>query len=411
MKDVIIVGGGIIGLSCAWHLQEAGMQVVVVDKGDFTDGCSFGNAGMIVPSHFTPLASPGMLKEGIQWMFKSKSPFYIKPRLNAELVSWLWQFLRSSNAKHVEACAPVLKDLHEESKSIYSQWSQLPGFSFDLQEKGIMMLYQTAKAEQDEIETAEKAHALGMRAEMLNSKQAAELERNVKLTVRGGVLYPGDATFSPDVFMKQMIEHLQKIGVGFISNVEVVGVHEIKNRGVEIFSKDGQRWNAKYVVLATGASTRQIPKSINFKLPMQGGKGYSMTFENHQPMPSYPSLLHEARVSLTPMRNRLRIGGTLEISGRDNRIREAKIKWITEAIPKYYPELNLPQPEKIWFGYRPCTPDGMPVIGRLNEHPSIFLATGHSMMGVSLAPATGRIVRDILIGNHAVNKLLSPTRF
>src|SRR6187551_1912258 len=125
MKEVIIIGGGIVGLCCAFHLQEAGLQVTIIDQGDFTDGCSFGNAGMIVPSHFIPLASPGMLSEGIQWMFKKKSPFFIKPRLSLELTQWLLKFIRSSTAKHVRACAPVLRDLHQESKSIYKAWSEL----------------------------------------------------------------------------------------------------------------------------------------------------------------------------------------------------------------------------------------------------------------------------------------------
>ena len=411
MKDIIIIGGGIIGLSCAWHLRDAGFQVAVIDKGDYSDGCSFGNAGMIVPSHFTPLASPGMLKAGIQWMFKAKSPFYIRPRLNPELVSWLWQFLKSSNIRHVEACAPLLRDLHEESWLIYQNWNSLPGFSFDFTEKGILMLYQSEKAERDEIETAEKAHALGMKAEVLDSAQLAKLEPNLKLSVRGGVLYPGDATFSPDVFMKQMKEYLGKQGVEFIVNTEIVSVKENGKGNSEITSKDNRKWNSTNLVVATGAYTSTLWKSLRCRIPMQGGKGYSMTMVNPHPSPSIPSLLHEARVSLTPMGNRLRIGGTLEITGQDDKIREAKIKWILESLPRYYPDLKIQRPERVWFGYRPCTPDGMPVVGRLKHNPNIFIATGHSMMGISLGPTTGRIIRDLVVKNQPVSALLAPSRF
>ena len=410
MKDVIIVGGGMIGLSCAWHLQEAGLKVTIVDRGDFSDGCSYGNAGMIVPSHFVPLASPGMLSEGIRWMFKSKSPFFIRPRLNAELISWLWKFLRSANANHAASCASVLRDMHEESRAIFKTWSSLPGFSFDLQEKGILMLFNSAKAEKDEIETAEKANALGIKAVVLNENQLSQLEPNAKLNVRGAVHYPGDATFSPDVLMQQLKTVLQKNGADFISNFHVDKLADGKSSAF-VVSKDGKKMEAKNVVVACGAWSGKLLTSIGYSLPMQGGKGYSMTLDNVQNKPSIPSLLHEARVSITPMGNRLRIGGTLEISGWDEKIREAKIKWILESIPNYYPDLHISRPEEIWYGYRPCTPDGMPVIGQYHPDSSITLATGHSMMGISLAPATGRMIRDLILARVSSITLVDPRRF
>jgi D-amino-acid dehydrogenase len=410
MKEVIIIGGGIVGLCCAFHLQEAGLQVTVIDQGDFTDGCSFGNAGMIVPSHFIPLASPGMLSEGIQWMFKKKSPFFIKPRLSLELTQWLLKFMKSSNAKHVAACAPVLRDLHQESKMIYKTWAQLPGFDFDLQEKGILMLYQTAKAERDELETAEKADGLGIETIILSPDQLQHLDPSTSFSVRGGIHYTGDATFSPGVFMKQMIDFLKSRGVDIISKTEIIGINDLGKEGGELKSKAGEIFKAKHVVVAAGAWAGKLMKGNGIQLPMQGGKGYSMTLDATNESPTIPSLLHEARVSLTPMGNRLRIGGTLEISGWDNKIREEKIKWILESLPRYYPDLKISRPEKVWFGYRPCTPDGMPFIGKFKQDSSIIVATGHSMMGVSLAPATGRWVRDIVLKNVLVPPVLSPQR-
>lgn len=399
-----------IGFSCAWHLQEAGMNVTIVDQGDFADGCSYGNAGMIVPSHFIPLASPGMLSEGIRWMFKSKSPFFIRPRLNAELITWLWKFLRYANADHAASCASLLRDMHLEGKEIFKAWSSLPGFSFDLEEKGILMLYQSAKAEKNEIETADKANALGIRADILNENQLALLEPNVKLQVRGAVHYPGDATFSPDVLMQHLKASLQNKGATFIGRFDVSSIQDAAN-GATIFSTDGRKLEAKHVVVACGAWSGKLLRRTGFSIPMQGGKGYSMTLQDLDKKPSIPSLLHEARVSITPMGNRLRIGGTLEISGWDDKIREAKIKWILESIPKYYPALHVDRPQQIWYGYRPCTPDGMPVIGKYRHDSSVIIATGHSMMGISLAPATGSLVRDIILKNRQVNSLLNPNRF
>ena len=410
MKDVIIIGGGIVGLCCAFHLQEAGLQVTIIDKGDYTDGCSFGNAGMIVPSHFIPLACPGMLSEGIQWMFKKKSPFFIKPRLNLELIQWLMKFMQYSNAKHVAACAPVLRDLHQESKAIYLKWSQLPGFDFNLQQKGILMLYQTAKAERNELETAEKADALGIETKILSPDQLQQLDPGTSFSVRGGIHYAGDATFSPDILMRQMIDFLKSRGVEFISKTEIVGINDLGIEGVELKSKAGEVFKSLQVIVAAGAWAGKLIKGNGIQLPIQGGKGYSMTLDAPNASPTIPSLLHEARVSLTPMGNRLRIGGTLEISGWDSKIREEKIKWILESLPNYYPELKISRPEQIWYGYRPCTPDGMPVIGKIKPDSSIILATGHSMMGISLAPATGRWVSDIVMKNVVVPSVISPER-
>jgi D-amino-acid dehydrogenase len=410
MREVIIIGGGVVGLCCAWHLHEAGLRVTIIDQHKFNDGCSFGNAGMIVPSHFIPLASPGMLKEGIRWMFKSKSPFYIKPRLDVSLMQWLWQFMQSANENHVKAVSPILKELHEESRFIYKTWSAQPGFAFDLQEKGILMLYQTAKAEKDELETVEKAHSLGIDAHILNHEQLKAIDPVASFSVRGAVHYPGDATFSPDIFMRQMFVHLQKVGIEFISQTEIVSLNDLGKEGSEIKTKTGEIFNTKYLVVANGAWSEKLIKSLGVNLPMQGGKGYSMTIEKQNEVLSVPSLLHEARVSLTPMGNRLRIGGTLEISGWDERIREEKIKWLLEALPSYYKDFKIDRPQKIWYGYRPCTPDGMPYIGRVRPASSIILATGHSMMGISLAPSTGRLVRDIILKNQEMPSVLRPDR-
>jgi D-amino-acid dehydrogenase len=351
-----------------------------------------------------------MLKEGIRWMFKSKSPFYIRPRLNAGLIQWLWQFMQSANVNHVNAVSPVLKELHEESRSIYKTWSTQKGFDFDLQEKGILMLYQTAKAEKDELETAGKAHSLGIDAHVLNEEQLKAIDPATTFTVRGAVHYPGDATFSPGVFMKQMIAFLTHEGVELISNTEIISLNDLGSKGCELRSKDGQTFNAKHLIVANGTWSGKLMKTLRVNLPMQGGKGYSMTIERPIGSPSVPSLLHEARVSLTPMGNRLRIGGTLEISGWDEKIREQKIKWILESLPKYYPGLIIERPEKIWHGYRPCTPDGMPYIGKMKPSSSIIMATGHSMMGISLAPATGRLVRDIILKNTEIPSVLRPDR-
>ncbi len=411
MKDVVIVGGGIIGCCCAWYLQEAGMQVTIIDKTDFIDGSSFGNSGMIVPSHFVPLASPGMVSKGLRWMLKKSSPFYIRPRLNLELVQWLWQFYRSGNKKHVAAVAPLLRDMHIEGREFYERLNASDGFNFNFEKKGILMMYQTVKGEHEEAEQAEMAHELGIEANIYSQADLKSIEHDIHIDAKGGVHYPGDAHLSPQILMKQLMMHLQHSGVELIHHCEVNGIKEDSGVGSTLFCKDGSIVKSKHVVLATGSWSGQLMKKSGFKLPMQDGKGYSMTIQNPVKKPSIPAILTEARVAITPMGDSLRIAGTLEISGMDDHIHSHKVKSILDAAMDCYPDLKNVEPGPVWHGYRPCPPDGMPYIGAWKPGSSIVVATGHGMMGLSLAPSTGRMVRDILMYNKNFNSKFEPNRF
>ncbi len=411
MKEVVIVGGGIIGCCCAWYLHEAGMQVSIIDKGDFADGSSFGNSGMIVPSHFVPLASPGMVSKGMRWMMKKSSPFYIRPRLNLELAQWLWQFYRSGNKKHIAAAAPLLLDMHIEGREFYARLNSSDGFNFNFEIKGILMMYQTAKGEHEEAEQAEMAHELGIEANIYSQDSLKSIEHNIHIAARGGVHYPGDAHLSPHVLMQQLMIHLHQSGVEFIPQCEVTGIKEENGGGPTLFCKDGSSLKSKHVVIATGSWSGLLMKKSGYKLPMQDGKGYSMTIQKPTNKPSIPAILTEARVAITPMGDSLRIAGTLEISGMDDRINPHKVRSILDAAGSCYPDLKNLEAGPVCYGYRPCPPDGMPYIGRWKAGSSIILATGHGMMGLSLAPATGRMVRDILIHNKDFNSKFEPNRF
>lgn len=413
MKDVVIIGGGVVGLWCAWHLQHAGRQVTIIDKENFTDGCSFGNAGMIVPSHFIPMASPGIVASGLRWMFKKDSPFYIRPRLSLELLQWLFLFNRSATKKHVEESVALLRDMHQESRSLYAQLNQMSGFQFDFQQKGILMLYKSAAAEKDEIETAAKAHQLGIEANLLTPDQLKQIEPGIEMNVRGAVHYPGDAHLTPQHFMKQMIGFLKQSGVEFIPGSEVEGINDQGVSGCEISIVGKEKVKSKNVIVASGSWSGKLLKQSGYYLPMQDGKGYSMTVPGLVMKPSIPSILHEARVAITPMGDELRISGTLEISGMDDKVNQHKVDSIVRAVPEYYPQLKIVDPGKVWFGYRPCTPDGLPYIGRWKEGSSVIIATGHAMMGLSLAPVTGRMVSELVLDSKLTtpSPKLHPSRF
>ncbi len=413
MREVIIIGGGIVGCCCAWYLQEAGMKVTLIDKGDLSKGCSFGNSGMIVPSHFIPLASPGIVSKGLRWMFSKGSPFYIRPRLSLELAQWLWLFYRSANKKHVAEAAPLLRDMHVEGREFFDQINTLPGFGFNLEKKGILMMYQSAQAEREEAETAEMAFELGIEANILSPVALKSLERGVRIDVRGAVHYPGDAHLTPHLLMEQMIWRLQLSGVEFIQGCEVLKIEDGGKEGSALFLRNGSTMKARRVVLAAGSWSDMVMQKSGYRFPMQDGKGYSMTILQEQNKPSIPSILTEARVAITPMDEYLRVAGTLEISGMDDKINPHKIKSIIDAARNYYPDLKIVDPGPVWYGYRPCTPDGLPYIGKWKVGSSVILATGHGMMGLSLAPATGRMVRDIIFEKTIVDHLkkLSAARF
>ena len=394
---VLVLGGGIIGLSTAWFLKEAGHQVTLIDRSRLTDGCSFGNAGMIVPSHFIPLAAPGMVEKGVRWMFNSGSPFFVRPRLSSDLIKWGLNFHRHANQEHVEKSAPSLKALSLLSKRIYQDWNQSMNFDFGYQERGLLMLYKDQHTGDEEAATAEMANQIGIEARLLNAEQVQALEPDVRLDALGGVYFPGDAHLTPRILVEHLIKELRESGVVIHESTVVTGfkVEEQKIRAIE--STAGQI-EFDQMVLAAGSWSGLLAKALRINLPMQAGKGYSFTLENVEKNIRVPSIFLEARVAVTPMGNNLRFGGTMEIVGVDERINMNRVQGIVDSIPHYYPDLkiNTPAADKIWHGLRPCSPDGLPYIGRSGVLKNLVFATGHAMMGLSLAPATGKLVAELV---------------
>jgi D-amino-acid dehydrogenase len=412
MKHVGIIGGGIIGLSSAYYLVKSGHRVTIIDKGNLTDGCSFGNAGMIVPSHFIPLAAPGMISKGIRWMFNSRSPFYVRPRLDFDLLKWGYQFYKHSNEDHVTKSAPALKDLSLLSRSLYSRMQKDLPFDFGYQERGLMMLFRDKTTEEEEKETAHAANKLGIEARVLTHAEVQEMEPDVRVDVRGGVYFPGDTHLTPQVFIRGLIDFLRKSDVEFVTSAEITDV-QFNGRRIENIKTISTTYSFDQYVLAAGSWSGDLGRKLKLDLPMQAGKGYSFTLDNVERNIRIPSILLEARVAVTPMGNSLRFGGTMEIGGINHSVNKNRVRGIVESIPRYYPEMKVAFPEKIWHGLRPCSPDGLPFIGRTVAVENLVVATGHSMMGMSLGPATGKVVSDVMIGNkpEVDIAMFNPERF
>lgn len=394
---ILVLGGGIIGLSSAWYLQKAGHEIIVLDKKEFQDGCSYGNAGMIVPSHFIPLAAPGMISKGIRWMFDAESPFYVKPRMNLDLLRWGWLFYKSATEKKVRKAATVLRDFNWMSKRLYAEMTKEDGLDFALEEKGILMIYQSEHGEEEELAVAKKANELGIKTKHLSESELQNLEPNFKIKAKGAIHYPEDAHLSPGLLMSKMKERLIASGVHFHGGVKVNGFEKEKGKVIGVQTTKGL-YRADAFVIAGGSWTPTFTSDLGLRLPMQAGKGYSFTLKNAQPNLKHPAILTEAKIAVTPMQSDLRFAGTMEIAGLDEKINQRRVDGILKAIPRYYPDLDLlsKKPTNIWSGLRPCTPDGLPYIGKCPNYENVLLAAGHAMMGLSLGTGTGKLIQGLI---------------
>jgi D-amino-acid dehydrogenase len=396
MKPTLIIGGGIVGLFSAYFLQKEGIEVQIIDKDDLTDNCSTGNAGMIVPSHIIPLAAPGMISKGFSWMFSSKSPFYIHPRLDYKLLRWCMLFFRAANEGQVKKSIPYLKNLSLMSKGLYQEFRQEhPESAIALAEKGLMMIYQTASVEKEEIEFAHLARTYGLDVDILTPADIQKIEPNQEVKARGGILFPGDAHLDPGALYGFLKRYLEQKGVKFSYNAQVTGF-EKKNGTVQAVLTDKGKIEAEKVLLCGGSWSGELASLLGFSLPMMGGKGYSF-IQNNKPEIMQATILTESKVAVSPYGNQIRFGGTMEIAGTNQSININRVKGIFESINRYYPEFEakFPQENEIWKGLRPCSPDGLPYIGFAPGYSNVLVGSGHSMMGISLAPGTGKVLAEL----------------
>lgn len=410
---VIVVGAGIAGLSAAYYLLKDGWEVMVLEKDDGANNCSYGNAGMIVPSHFTPLAAPGIVAQGLKWMLNSKSPFYIRPSLNVSLIDWGLKFLRHANEKHVQQNAEAIRDLNLYSSRLYNELAAEEGFDFELRQNGILMLYQTKTVQHEEMELAAAAQRLGLQTEVLDQDGIEALEPDLKINALGGVWYACDGILSPSELMQQLTRYLLTHGAEIRYQTEVNGFRLSGSRITEVFTSRGH-YRADEVVIAGGAALPKLVSRLHLKLPLMPGKGYSFM---HEPTATtamkHGALLLEARVAVTPMRHQIRFSGTMELGPANDRIYKNRVKGIVESIPRYFPDLKVTYPKDVWFGYRPCPPDGLPYLGRPRQYSNLSIAGGGGMMGLSLGPAFGKTIADLLSGKASATGIagFSPGRF
>lgn len=397
MNNVTIVGGGIIGLCSAYYLHKAGLSVTVIDRGTITDGCSFGNMGYVSPSHFVPLASPGIIAEGMKHMLNSRSPFYIKPRLNLGLLQWAYHFYKNSNSTTVEKNGPELNNLLQLSRKLINEISDDIGSDFLMEEKGILTMCKAQKTLDHEFHLADEGEKFGLITEKLTREEVQALEPNVEVDVRGAVLFKDDCHFHPGKLMFALKNYLLKKKVQFELNTNVTGFEKTGNKVTALITNQG-KIKCDQVVLATGSWLPGVTKLLGIKLLLQGGKGYSYTYPFIEKNIQYPAILKDGRCALSPWKNILRIGGTMEISGLNDKILVNRMEGVYNAVKSFYPnlEIEFPPKDKIWSGLRPVTPDGLAYIGKAKEYSNVVIAGGHAMIGISQGSGTGLLVSQLV---------------
>jgi len=412
--DVAIIGGGAIGLCCAHYLSQQGRSVVVLERGALHSGCSGENAGLIVPSHIEPLANPDVLAQGMRWLFRRGSPFRIKPRFDLALFRWLLAFRKSCHPKRMAAGIPILHQLLQASRSLFEELANHEALDFELHRNGLLMTHHSSSGERHHRELAKLAASHGISVDLLDEEALFQKEPHAPRQCSGGIFFPEDAHLDPSAFLDAIARNLRERNTALLEETSVLGFQSQNGQITSIRTSRGDIGTSQ-VVLATGAWSPGIVKALNVKLSVQAGKGYTLTVNGERGLPKIPMLMAEERVSITPMQGGLRVGGTLELAGLDASISLSRTSQI-QAVARAY--LNKTESDSwpasaFWAGFRPCTPDGLPLLGWSKQIPNLAIACGHAMLGLSLAPITGKLIAQLLDGQPTEIPLdgLAPNRF
>jgi D-amino-acid dehydrogenase len=395
---VVVVGCGVIGTACAYYLSRSGWQVEMIDQGAFGQGCSHANCGLICPSHVLPLAGPGAVGKALKALFQKNSPFIIKPRLDPALWTWLLRFARRCNAHDMMAAGHAIQALLQSSRALYQELFDTEPLDAEWETRGLLYVFQSPSAMEHYAHTDRLLRdSFGLAAIRYEAGAVQELEPALKPGLAGAWHYPGDAHLRPDKLMSSWHRLLEARGVVVREKCAFRGFVRQGRLARGIVTAQGTL-DAEAFVIATGAWTPLLQRHLGCPVPIQPGKGYSITMARPASCPAIPLIFDEHRVAVTPMKSGYRLGSTMEFAGYDPVLNRRRLGLLRDGASHY---LREPYGEPVleeWYGWRPMTSDGKPLIDRSPALDNVFLAAGHNMLGLSMAPATGRLIAELLGG-------------
>ncbi len=394
--DVLVVGGGIIGASAADELARAGRRVLLVDRGRPGHGCSLGNAGWVTPCFAMPLPRPGLLPKVAGWVTDPESPFRIGMKPSPELARWLAEFARRMNRRSLEAGTAALVELSLASLDAYADLHEAAEGGIGLERRGLLMVALTTEGLDDLATDQLLMERHGVRGSLLDGGGARDLEPGLVGPVAGAVHYPDEAHLEPLRAVDALLARARSAGACVAAGVEVLELREDAGTVDAVRTTEG--WvEPGAVVLAAGVESNELAGQLGVRVPLLGGKGYSFHVPTSERAPRMPLMLLERKIAVTPYPDRVRIAGTLELVKDDDSVSVRRLDALARGAADTL-GLDPSRARGVWRGLRPCTPDGLPIIGRAPAFENLHLATGHQMLGIQTAPATGRLLADLALG-------------
>lgn len=406
---VAVIGGGAIGLLAAYHLQKRGAEVTLLDRATAGNGCSSGNAGWITPSIAVPVPSPEVRATSLRWLLQPESPLYIKPSAIPSLAQWLWRFWRHCNPVDFDRGTRALAALGADTLDQFDRLES-ESLAFEQHRDGLLMVFAKQSSMDSELALLERAGYGPL--EILEADRVRELEPAFQGACIGGVHVRPERHLRPELLCRQVAARLRERGVEILENLEVFGF-DLDGKRVRGLRTERGAVEADAYLIATGAEAARLVGQCGTRLPIQAGKGYSLTVEEPASRINYPLYLAEAKIGVAPFYGAIRIAGTMELSGINSKMDPRRIAALRRSAEREVPGIFQGARVTEWVGMRPLTPDGLPVIGRLPERDNVFIAGGHQMMGVFLAPSTGRVVAELILNGRSPVDLdpFAPDRF
>jgi D-amino-acid dehydrogenase len=396
--SAVVVGSGVIGTACAYYLMRSGWKVTLIDRGALASGSSHANCGFVCPSHVLPLAEPGMVGQALRSLLRRNSPFAIKPRLDPALWAWLLRFARRCNERDMIDAGRGIQPLLLSSRELYRGLVEREALDCEFEERGMLFAYRS-KHEMESYAATDRlmSESFGCPARRLDPDQLLELEPALKPGLAGGWYYHNDAHLRPDKLMRSWHQVLEQGGTTTRPQCALTGFSDRNSRVASAATERGEL-TADVFIIATGAWTPKLNQLLGCRIPIQPGKGYSLTMPRPSACPRLPLIFPETRVAVTPFQSGYRLGSTMEFAGYDESIRPQRLQLLKDGAEPYLREPYCDPIEEQWYGWRPMTYDSLPIIDRSPKYGNVFIAAGHNMLGLSMAPATGKLVSELVNG-------------